>query len=302
MPQPRKKPAAKPRTSRAKKPETPAAVDQQAFEKLATEVLERAAARVVPEPAQGGELVVRLDDPQNDVFRVMDAYDEAQILDELEGRPSKKMVYSFDGNAGLSYSGVSEAVRTLNSRGLTQIRVAKDVTPMLREVTETDENGETITYVEVLVYGEDLARQQKFQTFRDKTKTPKLDKFATTKALSKAQRNAQLELIPMMFREILIALAQQDPRTVQVLRSGMPSTADAQLGAPLQDERAVELAEEIRVAYDEVKALPGGPRKMPPGKFNAKLTRARATDHKSMEELRDELRSLAEHLRGEKAA
>jgi hypothetical protein len=165
--------------------------------------------------------------------------------------------------------------------------------------------------VECLVYAEDaktgggewgLARQPKFQTYRDKGKAPTLDKFATTKALSKAQRNAMLPLVPLAFREVLIALALEQPQRVQLLRAGVPSTVEAKLGAPLQDERAVELAEEIRAAYDEVKALPGGHRQMPPGRFNTKLTRARSTDHKALEELRDELRSLAELLKAKAAA
>jgi hypothetical protein len=284
------------------------------LEAAAAQVLDRVGERgEVEPPAAAGELVV---DPRHDgdVFRVMDAYDEAQILDELEGRPSDKMVYSFgsggDRKTGLSYAGVSESVRTLNSRGLTKIRVAKDVIPQFRELQETDEKGETVTYVEALVYGEDvqngggewgLARQPKFQTYRNSDRKPTLDKFATTKALSKAQRNAQLELIPLAFREILIALALKDGRRVQELRAGIPNVKQDQLPAPIKDEKADRLREEIRLAYDVVKGLTGGVRAMPPGRFNTKLRRAESIDHASLEEFRDELQSLAEHLEAEAA-
>lgn len=297
MPQPRKKPA------------------PDELESAALAVLERAAERgsVEPPPA-GGELVVDVRQ-SDDVFRVMDAYDEAQILDELEGRPSDKMVYSFSQGGqlvtGLSYSGVSESVRTLNSRGLTQIRTAKDVEPRFREVQETDEHGEVVTYVECLVYVEDarngggdwgLARQPKFQKFKDTKRTPALDKFATTKALSKAQRNGGLVLVPLAFREILIALATKQGGRVQELRAGIPSPKADVLPAPIVDDRANELRAGIREAYDAVKGLPGGLKAMPPGRFSTKLRRVESIDHAAMEEFLAELVSLGEHLRAEKAA
>lgn len=312
MTPPKAKPKAKPRPKKQPPGEIRAERDQRQFEHVATEVLAKVAERIAPPEPQGGELVVRLDNPDQDVYRVMDAYDEAQILDELEGRPSDKMVYSFNAGGkkvtGLSYSGVAESVRTLNARGLTQIRAAKDVPPRYEDVQEENEHGDVVTYVECEVYVEDakagsgwwgLARQPKFQVFKDKDRKPELDKFAKTKALSKAQRNGGLNLVPLAFREILIALALEQPQRVQLLRAGVPSTQETQLGAPLGDERAEALAGEIREAYARVKGLPGGVRAMPPGRFNAKLSRARATDHASMEELRDELLSLAEHLDAE---
>ena len=58
---------------------------------------------------EGRELVVAGD---RDVYRVMDRADEIQILDEIQTRPIKEMVYSFQQGGGggkvtdLSYGGV----------------------------------------------------------------------------------------------------------------------------------------------------------------------------------------------------
>lgn len=252
-----------------------------------------------------GELAVRPDVP-DDVFRAMDALDEAQIVDALMGRPSEKLVYSFgsgsDRKTGLSYEGVAEVVREMNANRHTAIRVSPEVPPILREVQEEDENGKTITFVEALVYAEDTlngggdwgtARQAKFQVFRNEQRKPKLDPFATAKALSKAQRNAMKPLTPVVFREALIAKMLDNPQRVQELRLGMGDPT-AEMPPPLTDERAQELKERIRAVFKEIRAVDF--EALLPGQFNAKLRRVEH-EHAAMEELLAALEAQLVHLR-----
>lgn len=254
-----------------------------------------------------GELAVRPDVP-DDAFRAMDALDEAQIVDALMGRPSEQLVYSFgegsDRKTGLSYEGVAEVVREMNANGHTRIRVSPDVQPLIREVQEENEKGELVTFVEATVYGEDTqngggnwgtARQAKFQTFRNAQRKPKLDPFATAKALSKAQRNAMKPLTPVVFREALIAKMLNNPARVTELRLGM-GDATAEMPPPLTDERAAELKAQIRDVYSQIRALDA--MALPPGRFNVKLQRV-AHEHAGMEELLAALASQLEHLQGE---
>lgn len=271
---------------------------EEAVEGTATEIPDL----VVPAPA---ELVIR-PDVEGDEFRVMDAYDELQILDNLQGRPSEKLVYSFKGKdgkmqTGLSYEGVAEVVREMNANRMTRIRVSPDFTPVFETVQEENEHGTLITYVQAMVYAEDLlngggdfgtARQPKFQVFRDANKTPKLDGFATAKALSKAQRNAMKPLTPVVFREALIAQMLGNPTRVQLLRTGMGDPV-AELPAPLVDERATELKEQIRAVYAQIKAI--DVQALLPGQFNAKLRRVEH-EHAGLEELLEALQSQLIHL------
>lgn len=235
------------------------------------------------EEARAAEVVVR-PDVEQDVFAAMDALDENQILDALQGRPSQVMAYSFKSGGktqtGLSYAGVAECVREMNVRGFTSIRVSPNVPPVIEEFQEEDEKGQTVTYFRVTTYAEDskngggqygMATQRKFQGFRDKSRKPELDHFALTKALSKSQRNAMLPLIPVEFREVVIAQALDDPARVQQIRAGGAGQL-ADLPAPLTDERAEAQRETARALFREIQAV--NRLFMLPAQHHAYLTRA----------------------------
>jgi hypothetical protein len=267
-----------------------------------TAVEEGAVEAAAPAP---GEMVVRPDVP-DDVFRAMDALDELQILEALEGRPSEVMVYSFSSGGktqtGLSFAGVSEVVRTMNAEGYTSIEVDGSVPPVIEEVQEEDESGKVITYIQATVFARDTrnggglwgtARQPKFQVFRDANKKPQLDKFARTKALSKAQRNAMLPLTPVQYRETLIAQHLNNSARVKQLRLGMGDPT-AELPPPLTDERAQALKEQIRGVFKEIRDVDA--MALLPGQFNAKLRRVEH-EHAAMEELLAALEAQLVHLR-----
>lgn len=256
---------------------------------------------------QSHELVVRPDVPE-DVWRAMDAADEAQILDALMGKPSEKLVYKFSSGGkqqtGLSYEGVAEVVREMNATPHARIRVSPDFVPIISEVTEENEHGEAITYVQALVYAEDThngggnfgtARQAKFQVFTDKGKKPRLDPFAVAKALSKSQRNAMKPLTPVVWREALIAKHLSNPARVKELRVGMGDPV-AELPPPLTDDRAATLKADIRGVYKEIREI--DPMALPPGRFNVQFRRTEH-EHEAMEEFLEGLRSQLAHLRGE---
>jgi hypothetical protein len=245
-----------------------------------------------------------------DIFAALDKHDEEQIIDEIAGRTLEVMVYSFlqDGKlvTDLSYAGVLETVRTLNARSATRIRVANQP-PIVDEIVE-----DARTFVRVQVYAEDvaigggawgLAAEPKYMTYRVKTgpekgtKKTKWDRFAATKALSKAQRNAQGALIPLQLRQMVIALFLKDDRRVKAIKVG-GGGALAELPPPLTSPEAVGLLGEIDGLYGEIKEH--SRTVMPPGAFNARRMRA-AHDLGALRALRDSLGQLRDELR-EKAS
>jgi hypothetical protein len=269
------------------------------------------------DPAARAEIEQYRPDPSHlvahrpeDVFAVLDAHDEEQIIDEIAGRTLEVMVYSFpqDGKTvtDLSYAGVLETVRTLNARSATRIRVANQP-PIVDEIVEDGK-----TFVRVQVYAEDqaigggqwgLATEPKHMTYRVKsgpergtTKT-KWDKFAAAKALSKAQRNAMGRLIPLQLRQMVIALFLKDERRVKAIKVG-GGGALAELPPPLTSPEAVGLLGEIDGLYGEIKEH--SRTVMPPGAFNARRMRA-AHDLGALTALRDSLRQLRDELK-EKAS
>jgi hypothetical protein len=235
------------------------------------------------------DLVVRgaAIDPQAP-YRVMDRHDEKQILDELLGRQLDVMVYSFDNKTDLSYAGVQEVVRTLNARGATRIRVVAAPPPIFDEVVDEGE-----TFIQATAYAEDTlngggawgtATEPKYMRLRNGN--TKLDSFARTKALSKAQRNAEKALIPEEFRQLLIAMFLKDKRRVKQIESGLLHEEDLpELPPPVDDDEMRAKVAHARERYTEItKLAPGGVKvSLTPATFHRYLTRAE-TDHGRMDD------------------
>jgi hypothetical protein len=227
------------------------------------------------------ELMVRED--EGDLYRVMDRADEALILEEIQGNTLATMLYSFpqQGNVvtDLSVKGVQEIIRLLNERGGAKIGIA-DTPPVIQE---TDESWR------VMVRAVDgrtgvgrwgIAEQPKVM---DTKKGPLKDKFALTKALNKAERNALAKMIPEQFKQTVIAQFLGTPEAVKTLK---PVDAKApELAPPLQDEEATQLQAQIHDRYDKFKAL-GQPytMRMTPAAFNVYLSTAESS-HQRMRDL-----------------
>lgn len=237
------------------------------------------------------ELVVA---DHDDVFRVMDLHDEEQILDELQGRALDVMVYDFgsgrDRQTGLSYAGVAEAARTANARKLSRVRIVPG--SLSSETVEID----GLPTLSLTVYAEDehtgggqygtatcslkMRRNAKDgsgkQIYEDDPNNPGRqrkqtylvdDRFARAKALSKAQRNAMLPLIPLQIRETLIAMYLQDTKRVRTLRVG--DAKGAERPPALDDPQARQQISRLTELYAKVKAIPGGRVRFPPARFNS---------------------------------
>lgn len=221
-----------------------------------------------------GELVVTQD---RDVYRAMDRADEQQILDEIQGRTLREMVYSFRSGGqqvtDLSYGGVREVVRTLNTRGYASIQISADK-PEVEEITEGDD-----TYYRVMVYAYDRASgmgqwgtavEPKHMKKRDDTRV--WDKFALTKALNKAQRNAMKALLPLEFTETIVAQFLGDEERVRHIQAGAGAEKLAEYPPPLDTPEAKALTQQITERYDHLKSL--NRLAMLPAVFNEYLTRS----------------------------
>ena len=231
-----------------------------------------------------------------DAFRAMALADEQQVVDEMQGRALDVMVYSFQpkgSNApvtGLSWKGIREVVRTLNARGYTRLKIAKEPRPVFEDVLT--EEGDPAW--QVAVYAEDerngggswgVAAQPKAMKLRNGSTKP--DPFAKTKALSKAQRNALESLLPAQLVEALKAQYHGEGR-VKML-PGTISDAPSDRPPPLTDDRAKDQIATCRSVFDEIKRL--NRLLLPPGKFNV-LIRGAEHDHGRLDDLIEHLESL----------
>ena len=209
-----------------------------------------------------------------DVFRRMELEDERQILDELQGRALDVMIYSFESGGraqtGFSWKGAREAVRTLNARGWTKIRMKSEIEPRFEETSD----GDGQPAVRCVVYAEDeqngggnwgvAIQPKKFRPRSGGEKKP--DPFYQHKALSKAQRNAYEPLIPLEAVEYLKAQYLGRPDAVKSIPgAGRAVAADAPKA--LDTPEAKEKVAEMREVYEEIKAIDR--LVMPPGQFNA---------------------------------
>lgn len=204
------------------------------------------------------------DETRTAVVHAFDRADEEQILDELQNRMLEIYVYDFsDGGrryVDLSYAGVREAARTANRDG------AGISCPDAPVVNEINEDGED--FYRVIIRAVDnmggsqwgTAVEPKLMSYTVKKgadkgeKRKKWDKFALTKAINKAQRNAMRALLPAPLVEAMKAKYLGDEQRVRKLQRGVmgPAGTVAQLPAPLTDDKAVELRRQIEAVYDEL--------------------------------------------------
>lgn len=226
------------------------------------------------------------------VYEALTEADERQIMAEIEGRALGAMVYSFrqgGGNVtGLSWKGVQEAVRQMNTRHMGRIRIDSQP-PAFEEITvevdtgKTDEDGQPqrvskravrcTVYAIDEVYGSGrygtATQLREFKRRKgDKKGNPiwETDTFADSKALSKAQRNAMEGMLPLELVEELKA-AYLGKGSVEYINATAVDVTE--LPAALTDERAKGLGDEIRKLYEDFKRAPkGGIKAMPPAEFN----------------------------------
>lgn len=180
------------------------------------------------------DVALRDDASTHATFVAVNRQDEDLIVAEIRGELLGTMAYEFQVGGkparGLSYEGVNAAVQTLNARGIARIKCPPAPPPAFEEVT--DEEGEPAW--QCTVYAEDelgggaawgIATQKKHAKRRDGNTVA--DTFAKTKALSKAQRNAKLALIPARLKaDIIAALTSGQVKRVQAETPPGPALPD----------------------------------------------------------------------------
>lgn len=241
---------------------------------------------------RGTDLVVADPSDEHEVFLVLDRHDEDLIVQELQRRVVRTMLYDFTQGGSrlvdLSSKGVNECVRLMNRTGKCAIRVL----PTMLSIEETIEDGEE--WVTATVYAEDAktgqghfgtasqpkrmkVRASTAKRYRDDGKAigaddTVWDKFARAKAMSKAQRNALAGHIPETMRQTLIAQYTGDDQALRVIKAGAGAQQVAELPPPLTDERAEALKARAREVFAEIRER--DPLKLLPATFHAYLSRA----------------------------
>lgn len=237
------------------------------------------------------ELAVDPSDP-HDVYRAMDKADEALILAELQDRALDTFVYSFESGGkqqtDLTVAGVNETVRLMNERGGTQVGISEQP-PVVDHETRAGEE-----YVRVMVYARDARSPGSGRwgtAIEPVNNTKGWDKFAFTKALNKAERNALKKQIPEDWRQYIIAqyLGTHHMQQLQQLdpRKGLGAGRVAELPPALDDERAQAIKKEIHEKFGQLRKL--NPLKMPPARMQAHLARAETESHERMEMMVDSM-------------
>lgn len=236
----------------------------------------------------GAELVVV---DQSDVFEVLDRHDENMVLEELQKRGVKALFYDFKQGGkqvvDLSIKGVLECIGLMNRTGKCRIHVDPQSAVITREMLEDKE------YVVARVYAVDsvtgfgvfgLAKQPCRMELS--SGDSKIDVFAETKALNKAQRNALGMLIPQKIRIAMVAMAKKDVGLAREIQFGVGAAQQAELPPPLADERAAALVAECRDLFRRLSAV--NQQAMMPGQFGVGLARAQHS-HDVLEAFRDQL-------------
>jgi hypothetical protein len=266
----------------------------------------------------GRDLVVAPGAERHEVFEVLDAHDEDLILEEMQRRALKVMLYDFpqDGSRviDLSYQGVMECVRVLNASGKARITIAKGTLKVERETIDGVDYyvAEVFAEEQVTGHGEyGIAREPLYMKLKDERSARRqrekgnlvherngqfyiFDPFARTKAVNKAQRNALKTQIPERIRQALIAMAKKDEEALKTIAMGAGAAEYADLPAPADSPEAKQITAECRAIYSEIRGL--SVTSLLPGQFNAKLSRA-AHDESLLAALRDELQSRLDHLK-----
>ena len=287
----------------------------------------RAESGVIPRSAPDSPAPMDLAVPEDQrVYQALTAADERQIIAEIEGRALGAMVYSFPSEGGkatgLSWKGVQEAVRQMNTRNMGRIKIAREPSPSFEEITvevDTGKRGddgqpikESRCAVRCTVYGEDqvygsarFGTATQLRDFKSKKKDKKgnpiwfSDSFADAKALSKAQRNAMEGMLPLELVEELKA-AYIGKGSVEYIDAVAVDVTD--MPPALDDEKAKTVGDEIRSLYAHFKKVhPEGMKAMPPAEFNRYFVAAQHS-HERLEDFKSHMEQRVEEAEEKKNA
>jgi hypothetical protein len=225
------------------------------------------------------------------VFEVMDAADIEQIIDAMQGRLLDVSLYDFEQGGQriveLSWKGVRETVQEMHSTGKCRIGMVPEAT----QLSTAHDDGED--WYEALVYAKDEVTGATFSGFAREPKQMRLrgggtkfDKFAQTKAINKAERNALRKFIPERLAQTLIAQFLHDESRVRKLRSGSPMVGTVpELPPPVDTDEARALVEECDGIWAEIRKVENFAKRLTPANYHAYKVRSEARDEKKPEDV-----------------
>lgn len=233
---------------------------------------------------------------RHEVARVLDEHDVRQLILRAQGAALQKWVYQLpDGAKGLSVDAVQDITAFMNWTGKAKIGVLPE-TLTVERVVEDAGNGEEPFYVATVFARDELSGKTESGTsmepvymqlteatankWRKKGKKVPEDRrvfdiYARTKAINKAERNAQDKFIPAELRETIIAMVAKDPSRVERVQTEADQQAeDAQ--PMLTTDEAKALMAELETIYDRIRELGNGQGKvkLPLNTFRAWLMRS----------------------------
>jgi len=171
-------------------------------------------------------------------YEAMDRADEIQMMNDIEGRiptSPEALVYSFFDKqsgrevTGLAWRGTKEVWRELNKRKVTALTITDRI--IVKQGPD---------YIDIGVYAKDLKRKvgawgmaRGYPKMKLKSGELVEDRFASAKAMSKAQRNALNQLFP----------AEKIAKMIQRwLKNGKSETLTPQLAAPKENKAGILFA------------------------------------------------------------
>jgi hypothetical protein len=193
----------------------------------------------------------------HEVATVIDAHDVAMLVRRAQGAALEKWVYKLpDGKLGLSIHGTQDIVQQMNWTGKARIGCQPE-TLTVEQITADAGNGPEPFWVATIFARDEVtgasqsgtsmeplwmqltAKTQ--ATWRKKGKqVPEdgrvFDVFSRTKAINKAERNAQAKFIPEELEQTIIAMVAKDPSRVERVQSDAEKQAET-AEPMLTDER-----------------------------------------------------------------
>lgn len=256
----------------------------------------------VQEALAGSEMVVADPADRHEGMIAMDAKDAARFVDGVvaqaqQANLGKRWVYQlpYGGGDGLTIDAVQDITQQMNWTGRCSISLMPET--LSTEVVVADEGyGDepfwvaTISAIDHKTGQIHVGSSMEPQKMRLKPETAKgkrkagavigednkiFDRFARTKAIGKASRNAMEAHIPEVVKLTLIAMAKKKPEMIERIQTDAEAKV-AELPPPLDTPEAKELTGKIEAVYSEIRELGGGRGKVvfTPGQFAAYLLQA----------------------------
>jgi hypothetical protein len=258
-------------------------------------------------------------------FVAMDAHDVALLLGDLleqtQTKALRRWVYDLPGGGGrgLTVHGVQDITQRMNWTGRCSIGIVKG--SLRVTMLKGDEGNGPEDFWIADVEAEDaktgqvqLGSSMEPQMMRLRPETAKkkraagavigednrvFDRFARTKAIAKATRNAQAAFIPEEVEQAVIAMAAKRPELVERIQSEGEAKA-AEMPPALATDEAKELIARCESIYAAIRDLGSGRGKikLTPGQFNAWMLNSHH-DMGALERFKAYLETRAEEIPAE---